>query len=123
MGTSLAFLTLGLINSKTNLVQENSWLQTLCLVFHLLIFNSGYGSLCYPLVAELLPSESRTKGLSFLMVISGLFGFLNSLSFDQLAKFMETNHIYFTYGLINSLGFLYLYVFLPKTLIESQIKE
>ena len=99
---------------------ENLWLQTLCLVFHVLIFNCGYGSLCYPLVAELLPPKSRTKGLSFLMVLSGLFGFINSLSFDQLAKIMDTYHIYLTYGAINILGFLYLFVFLPKTLIESQ---
>ena len=90
------------------------WVQTLCLVMHVMIFNLGYGCLGYPMMAELLPSDFRTKGLAFIMVMAGLFGFANSLSFVQLELIMDKNSIFFTYASINVLGFFYLLMFLPN---------
>lgn len=79
-----------------------------------MVFNLGYGCLGYPMVAELFPPKLRSKGVSFHMVLSGFFGFLNNSSFDQLKKVMDTEQIYFLYACINFLGFLFLFVFLSK---------
>lgn len=54
------------------------WIQILCLVLHCMVFNLGYGCLGYPMVAELFPPKLRSKGVSFHMVLSGFFGFLNN---------------------------------------------
>ena len=48
------------------------------------------------------------------MVMAGLFGFANSLSFVQLELIMDKNSIFFTYASINVLGFFYLLMFLPN---------
>ena len=65
------------------------------------------------MMAELLPTNLRTKGLAFIMVMAGLFGFANSMSFVQLELIMDKNSIFFTYAGINILGFFYLLMFLP----------
>ena len=88
--------------------------ETLCLVMHVAIFNLGYGCLGYPMMAELLPSKLRTSGLAFIMVVGGLFGFANSMSFVQLEAFIQQQEIFFTYAGINILGLLYLIFFLPN---------
>ena len=90
------------------------WIQTLCLVTHVLIFNLGYGCLGYPIMAELLPSKQRTMGLALIMVMGGLFGFVNNMSFMHLQAFIRTEEIFFTYSGINVLGFLYLSILLPN---------
>ena len=88
--------------------------ETLCLVMHVAIFNLGYGCLGYPMMAELLPSKLRTSGLAFIMVVGGLFGFANSMSFVQLEAFIQQQEIFFTYAGINILGLVYLFFFLPN---------
>ena len=113
LGTSLAFLALGLYEV---LQPDTYWVQTVFLVIHIMVFNLGYGCLAYPMIAELLPAKLRSKGLSLLMIISGLFGFLNNSSFDQLKKVMDTNEIYFMYSFINILGFSFLCLFLSKSI-------
>ena len=112
LGTALAFLGLGMY--QTFYSTYTYWIQILCLVLHCMVFNLGYGCLGYPMVAELFPPKLRSKGVSFHMVLSGFFGFLNNSSFDQLKKVMDTEQIYFLYACINSLGFLFLFVFLSK---------
>ena len=113
-GTAMAFTGLGLHRIFNYNAADVPWVQTLCLVMHVMIFNLGYGCLGYPMMAELLPSDFRTKGLAFIMVMAGLFGFANSMSFVQLELIMDKNSIFFTYASINILGFFYLLMFLPN---------
>ena len=113
-GTAMAFTGLGLHRIFNYNAADVPWVQTLCLVMHAMIFNLGYGCLGYPMMAELLPSDFRTKGLAFIMVMAGLFGFANSMSFVQLELIMDKNSIFFTYASINILGFFYLLMFLPN---------
>ena len=113
LGTSLAFLALAFYEV---LQPDTYWIQTVFLVIHIMVFNLGYGCLAYPMIAEILPPKLRSKGLSLLMIISGLFGFLNNSSFDQLKKVMDTAEIYFLYSFINILGFSFLCLFLSKSI-------
>ena len=114
IGTAMAFLGLGIYQTFLDTTDTMYWIQTLCLVLHCMVFNLGYGCLGYPMVAELFPPKFRSKGVSFLMILSGFFGFLNNSSFDQLKKVMDTDKIYFLYACINLLGFVFLFVFLSK---------
>ena len=41
---------------------------TLSLTSHILLFNLGYGCLGYPAMAEMLPSNLKVKGLTFIQV-------------------------------------------------------
>ena len=90
-------------------------IPTICLVLHMLLFNVGYGPLCYSLMAEILPSHMKTKGMSIVMVFGGLFGFLNLKSFNFLENYLENGPIYLLYAGVNLIGFIYLQFFLPNT--------
>jgi len=114
IGTALAFIGLGIRGVIQSDPNEIPIVETLCLVMHVAIFNLGYGCLGYPMMAELLPSKLRTSGLAFIMVVGGLFGFANSMSFVQLEAFIQQQEIFFTYAGINILGLLYLFFFLPN---------
>lgn len=112
-GTSMAFLGLGI---KGLLPKDDGipWIETLCLVLHVLIFNMGFGCLGFPMMAELLPPKIRTTCLALIMVLGGLFGFANSMSFVQLKNFISQEEIFFTYSAINMIGLIYLYLFFPN---------
>lgn len=113
-GTSMAFLGLGIKGLVPNDDDGIPWVETLCLVLHVSIFNMGFGCLGFPMMAELLPPKIRTTCLAFIMVLGGLFGFANSMSFVQLKNFISQEEIFFTYSAINMLGLIYLYLFFPN---------
>ena len=91
------------------------WIPTICLILHLLLFNAGYGCISFPLMAELLPHKIRTKGLSIIMVIGGLVGFLNTMSFSYLQTCLNMGPIFLIFAGLNLSGLLYLQIFLPNT--------
>ena len=90
------------------------WVPTLCLILHLLLFNSGYGCITFPLMAELLPINYRTKGLSILMVFGGLVGFLSTMSFSVMQTYLEIGPIFLILAGLNLLGLIYLLILLPS---------
>ena len=115
VGTAVAFVGLGIYG----LCQSESELPlvpTICLVVHVLIFNLGYGCLGYPMMAEILPPNARALGLSLIMFIGGLFGFVNSFSFVYLKDFISKEEIFFAYSGINVIGFIYLVMLLPNNI-------
>ena len=65
-GTVLSFAALGIYNIVGS--SDSTVVPTICLVAFLLIFNMGYGPLCYPMMAELFPDEIKHKAMSVLMV-------------------------------------------------------
>ena len=69
-GTVLSFGALSIyqiIGSSNSTV-----VPTICLVAFLTIFNMGYGPLCYCMMVELFPEESKHKCMSVVMVKSVL---------------------------------------------------
>ena len=67
-GTVLSFGALSIyqiIGSSNSTV-----VPTICLVAFLTIFNMGYGPLCYCMMVELFPEESKHKCMSVVMVKS-----------------------------------------------------
>ena len=89
--------------------------STICLVLHVLLFNVGYGPLCYALMAEMLPSQIKTLQMSIVMIFGGIFGFLNLKSFSFLENYLKNGPIYLIYAGVNLIGFIYLQLFLPNT--------
>ena len=136
-GTVVTFAALGIYNMTTiidpkgenksyfenickyhfifSLLTDIPLIPTICLVLHVLLFNVGYGPLCYALMAEILPSHIKTLKMSIIMIFGGLFGFLNLKSFSFLENYLENGPIYLIYAGVNLIGFIYLQLFLPNT--------
>ena len=100
---------------NSSLLTDIPLIPTICLVLHVLLFNVGYGPLCYALMAEILPPHIRTLKMSIIMIFGGLFGFLNLKSFSFLENYLENGPIYLIYAGVNLIGFIYLQFFLPNT--------
>ena len=65
-GMVLSFAALGIY--KIVGTSDSIVVPTICLVAFILIFNMGYGPLCYPMIAELFPDEIKHKAMSIVMV-------------------------------------------------------
>ena len=65
-------------------------------------------------MAELLPINYRTKGLSILMVFGGLVGFLSTMSFSLMQTYLEIGPIFLILAGLNLLGLIYLLILLPS---------
>ena len=65
-GTVLSFAALGLYQTFGS--SNSTVVPTICLTAFLTIFNMGYGPLCYCMMAELFPEESKHIFMSILMV-------------------------------------------------------
>ena len=66
MGSEMCIRDRGIYNIVGS--SDSTVVPTICLVAFLLIFNMGYGPLCYPMMAELFPDEIKHKAMSILMV-------------------------------------------------------
>ena len=55
-------------NVDCNFLGSSLLVPTLSLTSHILLFNLGYGCLGYPAMAEMLPSNLKVKGLTFIQV-------------------------------------------------------
>jgi hypothetical protein len=78
-----------------------------------MLFNLGYGCLGYPMMAELLPYNYRTNGLTIIIILGGLFGFANSMSLG-LKDIFGYGPVFLIYAGINIIGAVYLYIALPN---------
>jgi len=115
-GTVVTFAALGIYNMTIIIDPKDIQLiPTICLVLHVLLFNVGYGPLCFALMAEILPSHIKTLKMSIVMIFGGIFGFLNLKSFSLLENYLDNGPIYLLYAGVNLIGFIYLKFFLPHT--------
>ena len=106
--------TRGYYNSfGLSITDEWLWFAVLALVVHMLVFNLGYGSLAYPIMAEILPRKIRTRGMTLIMFLGGFFGFANAKSFGDMEAAMGTSYTFLAYGMLNAVGALYLYFVIP----------
>ena len=80
-GTVLSFAALGLYQTFGS--SNSTVVPTICLTAFLTIFNMGYGPLCYCMMAELFPEESKHKFMSILMVY-----FLSKISTKLWGKYI-----------------------------------
>lgn len=119
LGTSLAFFALGVLfeakkGSAFTHVGLDLWLPTTLLVIHILIFSFGYGSIGFPMLAEMLPPPMRPIGMSFLTTMGGIFTFANAKSFSDLSGVWGQGITFIVYGAINFLGAIYIRACVPK---------
>eukprot|EP00095_Tigriopus_kingsejongensis_P010443 maker-scaffold294_size218657-snap-gene-1.27 protein:Tk10443 transcript:maker-scaffold294_size218657-snap-gene-1.27-mRNA-1 annotation:"sugar transporter 8" len=123
LGTSIAFLALGafyVAQDSLDLEQLSPWLSlgvpTFLLIVHLQFFSIGYGSSCYPIMAELLPTQLRPLGMSLVSTMGGIFAFANTKSFNDINALWGKGATFLIYGAINLIGAMYIWLFIPHHL-------
>eukprot|EP00094_Tigriopus_californicus_P001567 TCALIF_01514-PA protein Name:"Similar to Tret1-2 Facilitated trehalose transporter Tret1-2 homolog (Drosophila simulans)" AED:0.07 eAED:0.07 QI:479/0.8/0.66/1/1/1/6/173/456 len=79
-----------------------------------LLITTGYGSIGFPMLAEMLPPAMRPIGMSFLTTMGGIFTFANAKSFSDLSGVWGQGLTFIVYGAINFLGAIYIRVCVPK---------
>jgi len=81
---------------------------------HVMLFNLGYGALVFPIIAEILPFQNRTKYMAVVTTFGGLFGFANAKSFVDLQMAFGPIITFLVYALINIGGTIYFALCVPK---------
>ena len=89
------------------------WTYTISLTSHILLFNMGYGAIVFPAIAEILPLKHRNKYMSIITTLGGLFGFVNTKTFQDLKAAFGPVATFATYAAINICGAFYVILFFP----------
>jgi len=118
LGTSAAFTALCLsfhVDSLGHFDELGSvWASTIALTMHILLFNLGYGALVFPIIAEILPYQNRSKYMAVITTFGGLFGFANAKSFVDLQLAFGPIATFATYAVVNVFGTIFFALFVPQ---------
>ena len=101
------------------------WLPLLILMVYIFFFNLGYGAMIWITVVEILPLHVRSVATSLSVGFTCAWSFVTSHTYKYLKDLFDYDGIFWFYGTISFLGFLFIVIFVPETKGKSdaQIRE
>ena len=108
-----------------NFVIFLGWLPLLILMVYIFFFNLGYGAMIWITVVEILPLHVRSVATSLSVGFTCAWSFVTSHTYKYLKDLFDYDGIFWFYGTISFLGFLFIVIFVPETKGKSdaQIRE
>ena len=96
------------------------WLPLLILMVYIFFFNLGFGAMIWITVAEILPQRVRSVTNSLAVGFCCLCSFLTSHTYPALFREIGGEGVFWLYGSISFLGFVFIFVFVPETKNKSE---
>ena len=92
---------------------------------YIFFFNLGYGAMIWITVVEILPLHVRSVATSLSVGFTCAWSFVTSHTYKYLKDLFDYDGIFWFYGTISFLGFLFIVIFVPETKGKSdaQIRE
>ncbi|XP_040574979.1 facilitated trehalose transporter Tret1 isoform X2 [Lepeophtheirus salmonis] len=119
LGISFTLIVMGvyfhLKEIKHHSLDNISWLPLVDLMIYIFAFNLGYGALTWVTAAEILPSKIRSLATSLSVGFVCLISFLLTYTFGLLIGIIHIRGVFWLYGGLSLLGFLYILKFIPET--------
>ncbi|CAB4070122.1 TRET1 [Lepeophtheirus salmonis] len=119
LGISFTLIVMGvyfhLKEIKHPSLDNISWLPLVDLMIYIFAFNLGYGALTWVTAAEILPSKIRSLATSLSVGFVCLISFLLTYTFGLLIGIIHIRGVFWLYGGLSLLGFLYILKFIPET--------
>ncbi|XP_023336487.1 facilitated trehalose transporter Tret1-2 homolog isoform X3 [Eurytemora carolleeae] len=127
-GMGLSFTVLGFYFQTLEAEKENSfegmygvlnmqyrWVPCTAILALLFLGNSGYGTLVWVVIAEILPKKTRSLANSIIIFIAYLIGFISTKSFIDLTLLLQESGAFYFYSAVCMLGAVFTIVFVPET--------
>lgn len=111
VGVVLSLLLLGVAFQVGSL----QWLCVLALMSYLVAFGAGMSGVPYVVNSEIYPLAIRVRCNSFAGVSNWGFNWVVSTSFSVFLHYDLVYAAFFTYAAIGTVGFVWLYYYLPET--------
>ncbi len=96
------------------------WLPVALLMNYIFFFNLGYGSMIWITVAEILPIHVRSVANSVAVAFTCVFSFLTSHTYQSLMDTIDGEGVFWLYGGISLVGFLFILILVPETKNKSE---
>ncbi|XP_050685229.1 facilitated trehalose transporter Tret1-like isoform X3 [Leptidea sinapis] len=96
-------------------IQHFKWLPLVALAVFYLSNNMGFGVIPSTLTGEMFKSNVRSKGTALVIVISWIFGFAVTTLFNSTITRFGAHIIFWFFGLICGVAFLFTLFFVPET--------
>ncbi|VVC94599.1 unnamed protein product [Leptidea sinapis] len=103
-------------------IQHFKWLPLVALAVFYLSNNMGFGVIPGTLTGEMFKSNVRSKGTALVIVISWIFGFAVTTLFNSTITRFGAHIIFWFFGLICGVAFLFTLFFVPETKGKSLVE-
>lgn len=117
-GTTVALMSMGIffvLKDDGLDMKSVNFLPILCLVFFIISYNLGLGTVPYALTGELFPQNIKASAATVCVTTNLLFSFATTNVFPYLVDLMGMGGSFILFGCCCVLGFIFTFVFIPET--------
>lgn len=91
------------------------YLPILCLIFFVISYNIGIGSIPYTLVSELFPQNVKSRAATLTIFANLFFSFITTNTFHYMVDTMGMGGSFWLFSACSLIGFVYVYFCVPET--------
>ena len=108
-------LLLGTVYQNIFGVELNRILSIIAVIGHIMFFGISLGPLCYLMMSELFPLNTRSIGMAIASCGNWGFNVLVSSTFLTLINLITISYTFYFYAFCTLVGLLIAYFFIPET--------
>ena len=103
------------LNQWNATIESMSWLPLVSFIIYVVAFSLGWGPIPWLFMGEALPAKVRGPGASLVTAINWSCTFIITKTFPQMVKDLGPFGVFFMFGVVMVLGFIFVILFVPET--------